>query len=351
MIENKATIVDSNNKATNSPVTVKKTVTIMRKENSSAYFRRNAKFMPEGKVKIGSSINGVNRLKNNIQELTVYMSSILGLAPTDPEFGKKVDMYLNNISAIVPEGGLGLDISFVYNSEKDHQSVSELEEAIYAKFNKANKSTSKERDLAFKVRDEEIISLESTKYKLGSPVNAADYLLWRYCLVYADVANDIALTNNAGGIRFYIYDSEKEKYKEKIMLDIRNKAMAEYLGLINNPSKMTNVLWVHLANTGVSADSLDDLARAGRVEAFSKADPNEFLKLCSDSNLLLRANIERMIQYNILKRLPGSSIIVDDNNDTIGQDMESALQFFKNTEQNKAKISVLQSKLKQYSND
>ena len=346
LIANKAntTVVDKSSK---DPVTVRKTVTIFRKEDSSAYYKRNVRFIPEGKYKIGSAIKSVNRMKTNLEELYVYMPILLGVNNNDPKYSEQVDLWFNNISKPVPEGGLTLDISFTYDNENAKKAVESIEETIYEKFNKAPKSNPKERDTAIDIRDGEVINLESTKYKYGRPVNIGDYLLWRYCLVYSDVANDIALVNKSGGIRFYIYDSIREKYKEKVQFETRNKATTLYVKLLEMPDKVENMLWVE---KGVTTDvgRLDDMDKFRMLENMSKANPASFINLYSDKNLDIKATIERMIHFNILKRLQNSSVIVDENNDVIGNTMDEAIAFFKNDERNKAAITRFKAKLRDY---
>jgi hypothetical protein len=344
-VESKANIISPVDKEM--PITVTKKVTLFRKEEASAYYKRNAKFMPEGKVKIGSAINSVNRMKSNLEEINFYMPLLLGLNRNDPKYSEQVDLWFNNISKIVPESGLTLEVGFIYNNAAHKSTIDSLEEQIYKKFNGAKKSNVRDRDEAIKVRDAAIIDLEKTKYLYGRPINVADYLLWRYCLVYTDVANDIALINKSGGIRFYIYDSEREKQKEKIQFEVRKKATTIYVKLLDMPDRVETMLWV---DKGQSADitKIDEIDKYRMIENMSKANPAEFINLYEDINLETKAIIERMIHYGIIKRLQGSSVIVDEHNDLIGNTMDEAIIFFKNTERNKATITRLQSKLKDY---
>lgn len=343
IVDNKANV------AANGPVRVEKTVTIFRKENTSAYFRKNSRYIPEGKNKIGSAIASVDRMKSNFDELTVYMPSILGCSANDPKFAERLDAWFNNISKIVPEIGLPLNIGFTYKSRSFADSISEKEKEIADAFTKAKKSTSEERDLAFKVRDEAIINLESTKYQYGFPINVGDYMVWRYCLVYSSVANDIALINKSGAIRFYMYDPDVEKHKETIQFNIRKEATIAYVKLLEEPSKIGDILWMHLGDrTDVS--KMDEMTKLKALETLNKVDPDAFLRYYKDVNLTIKAKIERMIHFGILRRLEGTNIIVDENNDVIGNNTAEVLTFFKNAEANKAAITRFQSKLNNYTN-
>jgi len=349
MSENKAAEIIESKADSSSPVTVPKEVTIFRKEESSAYFKRNAKFIPEGKVKIGSSINGVNRLKSSMDEMAVYMPVLLGIDRNNPKYNESVDLWFNNISRVVPERGLTLQIGFTYNNDNARKTIEDIEESIYERYNRASKTTSKDRNKAIETRDAEIINLEKTKYKYGFPINVSDYLLWRYCLVYGDVANDIAVINMAGGIRFYIYDAKREEYKEKIKWEIRKKASIIYVKLFEMPDTVDNMLWTDRGNQ-VDIVNLTDMDKYKMLENMYKANPADFIKLYEDKNLETKSIIERMIHFGILKRLENSSVIVDENNDIIGNNIDEAITFFKNIERNKAAITRFKSKLREYTN-
>jgi hypothetical protein len=342
--DNKANV---SNITPSGPVTVPKTVTVFRKEGGSAYYSRNAKFIPEGKVKIGSAINSVNRMKASVEELDVYMPHLLGVHRNDPKYNEQVDLWFNNISQIVPETGLNLEIGFTYKDEESKRAIESVEEEIYNRFNSASKKNPKERDAAIDLRDTELINLEKTKYKYGSPINLGNYLLWRYCLVYTDVANDIALVNKSGGIRFYIYDSLRERHKEKLQFEVRKQAMVLFVKLLEMPDKVENMLWVE-KGANVDITKIDDMDRSRMLENMSKANPASFIKLYSDVNLDIKATIERMIHFGILKRLPGTSVIVDEHNDIIGNTMDDSIAFFKNEERNKAAITRFKAKLRDY---
>lgn len=346
-------ITSTENKATEivepASLTIPRRVTILRREGNSAYFRRNAKFIPEGKIKIGSGIKSVDRLRTNKAELDKYMPAILGLGTNDPKYGEMLNAWFYNISTPVPETGLPLEVGFTYDTVEGMKAVLEKEKAIYEKFNNAKKSNPTDRDLAIEVRDKEIIELESSKYKYGFPINVANYILWRYCLVYGDVANDIALINKSGGIRFYIYDAVQERYKEEIEFNIRKQASIIYVKLLNEPMKVNEILWNYMGqSTDVSA--LSEIDKFKALETLSKANPNNLISLYKDINLGLKARIEQMIHYGILRRLDGTSVIVDENNDVIGNDMSGVIAFFKNTERNKPQITTFTSKLQNYTN-
>jgi len=354
MSDNKADILNINKADTSRDVIeeqikVSRPVYLMRKDTSSGYFARNVKFMPEVKSRVGASINAVVKIKENMEEWYKYMPSILNARSNSDDFNKLFDLYLNNISHIVSEGGDKLEAGFIFSNKKVAEAHSKASAAIYDEFNKADKSRPELRDQAFKTRDEKIVALEQRQYKVGTPINVSEYLLWRYCIHYGDVANDIALINKSGAIRFYLQDPKLEEYKRKVMFDYRKEATLKYVELLKDTSKINNLLWIYL-DGATDVTALNEMEKVDRVEAFKNDNPERFIKTIEDKDLEIKATIQMMIYFGVLRRLSGSDVIVDENNDIIGNNTRDAIIFFKNTEKNKANITRFNAKLKNYLN-
>jgi len=356
MSDNKAntTTAVSDNKASlndtiNEPVKVSRPIYIMRKESTSAYFARNVKYIPEVKSRIGSSINAVSKIKENMQEWYKYMPSLLNVRSEADSFGKMFDLYLNNISHIVSEGGDKLETGFIFDNQKAADAHAKASAAIHEEFNKSDRNTPELRDRAFKIRDEKLVALEQRQYKVAVPIKVDEYILWRYCIHYGDVANDIALINKSGAIRFYLQDPSAERYKQEVMFNLRKDATVKYVKLIQDMEKINKVLWVYL-DGAVDITSLNEMEKVDRVEAFKNENPSQFVKVIEDKDLELKSTIQMMIHFGILRKLAGSDVIVDENNDVIGNNMREALVFFKNSERNKPAITKFSAKLKSYIN-
>ncbi|MFA5395134.1 MAG: hypothetical protein WC346_03865 [Methanogenium sp.] len=321
-------------------------VSIMRRETNSQYFNRNAKFIPEGKIVIGPSITGVNKMISNIDELKVYMPQIIGISASSNDFDNKLLAYFNNLSVNVPESGLSLNISFKYKNKNDYKLIKSNYDKIIRDFEIADKSFPDSRNKAFNDRTFSIIELEKVKYKYGTPININDYILWRYCLVYRDVAVDAALINNSAHIRFYIYDKEAEKYKSKVLLDIETKATKIYLELVENEDKLDQILWAGASDGTLNIGILSREEKANIIKGMVNTNPYGLISLYNDERTNIRSFIEQLIQANILKRLINSTVVMDGDNDIIGNNMDEVIAFFKNTELNKAKISKFTNQLK-----
>lgn len=324
-------------------------VNIKIKESTSAYLSKNLKWMPDTKRRIGASIRAVDRMKLTMPEWLKYMPSIIGESANSPEFAKSFDKYLNNVSKIVPEGGLKLEVGYTFNSKSDYDLYVKSNEVIQDTFNRADKSDPDKRKLAFKLRDESIIALEAKQYKVATPLNVANYFLWRYAMVYGDCANDIALINTSGAIRLYIDDPAVEAHKRNVLFKAKKAATIAYVKCLEDVTLIKRILWTYLEGV-VNINQMDENDMVSRLETFKDADPNKFLKFVNDKDIAIKATIEMMIHFNVLRRLENSSVIVDEHNDVVGSTTADAIAFFKNAEPNKARITAFRAKLKAYTN-
>ena len=154
-----------------------RSVTIALVKNYSLYRRVNDKVMPDKVNYIGSSYKS---------------SSILGISPNNEIFVTRVKMYLNNFHVPVDEFGKKLNTSFYYNHKRDYIRIKREEEKIEETYQMCNRNNIKKLEEALNEKITQINNLESTKCSIGHPVNFEDYILYRHCLLYSDVAKDIA---------------------------------------------------------------------------------------------------------------------------------------------------------------
>ena len=207
----------------------KRTIIISLVHNYSNYRKVNMKVLGQRKETIGSSISSCRILSSNAGEVNAYFPALVGLSPNHPDFTSRVKAWLSNIQFVVNENDVPLDISFVYNTKRDYLNFKRKEDAIddeYAKIDRTNLAAIKD---GIKRRVNALNTLESEKYKFGHPVNLEQYIIYRHCLLYRDVAKDTAIVNSDPSIRFYIKDENKEAEKQKKLIEYRMQAMRNFI--------------------------------------------------------------------------------------------------------------------------
>ena len=332
----------------NSPYTDKRTVTIAPVQQFSAYRRANIKSMPPRRNIIGSSISSTRILSSNKDEVEKYFPQIIGISPNNPEFVTRVKAYLSNISFNVQDAGSTLNISFTYDKKKDYLTIKEKEEKINAKRESVARNNTAAIKEAVKVWTQEINDLESEKAKYGHPDNIEEYLLYRHCLLYRDVAKDISLINSDSSLRFYIKDENKEAERAKRLVDERRKAMRNFLAL-EASDKKRNAVFIQMTvnNGGNIAEAMMKTPdqQVSALMTYLNDSPDKFNDLFEDKNVEMKSFIETLIARGELIRPEYNQQISTADGTFIGSNMNEAVAYFNNPT-NKPVLEAMQNKYK-----
>lgn len=342
------TSVETQEEEANVEYTDIRKITIMLIKNYSLYRKANDKVLPKRKDFIGSSIHASRILSANKEEVDTYFPNIVGLSPSDPNFIMRVKQYLNNIRIPVDELGRTFNISFHYFRKSDYNRIKEEEEKIDRAYQSANRQDITKLRIALKEKITKLNALESTKCKLGYPINIDDYLMYRHCLLYNDVAKDVALINSDSNIRFYFKDEQKEAEKlRKFRLEV-NKAKANYVSCLADNILFDAVYTQYcvLNNMPVISSLAEDrLEREIRLDKFSADEPVKFNKIFNNKDIKLIASIELLIARGELSRSQYNQNITSPDGDFIGANMGEAVAWFKNPT-NASIVNVFMNKLK-----
>lgn len=341
---------DATSKDLNKEYVDKRTIVISLVHNYSNYRKVNMKVLGQRKETIGSSITSCRVLSSNAGEVNAYFPALVGLSPNHADFTSRVKAWLSNIQFVVNENDVPLDISFVYNTKKDYLDFKKKEDAIdedYAKVDRTNLSAIKE---AIKKRVNALNTLESEKYKVGHPVNLEQYIIYRHCLLYRDVAKDTAIVNSDPSVRFYIKDEAKEVEKQKKLTEYRMQAMRNFIELNASPTKRNAVYIAIVAsrNENVSEALIKtDSEKASYLMDYVNTHPDKFNKLFADKNITTRAFIETLIVRGELVRSEFNQQISTADGTLIGSNMNGAVAFFNNPD-NKDVKELYENKLKMF---
>ena len=332
----------------NAPYTDKRTVTIAPVQQFSAYRRANIKSMPPRRNIIGSSISSTRILSSNKDEVEKYFPQIIGISPNNPEFVTRVKAYLSNISFNVQDAGSTLNISFTYDKKKDYLTIKEKEEKINSKRESVARNNTAAIKESVKVWTQEINDLESEKAKYGHPDNIEEYLLYRHCLLYRDVAKDISLINSDSSLRFYIRDENKEAERAKRLVDERRKAMRNFLALEASDKKRNAVFIQMTVNNGGNIAEAMMKTQDQQVSAlmtYLNDSPDKFNDLFEDKNVEMKSFIEALIARGELIRPEYNQQISTADGTFIGSNMNEAVAYFNNPT-NKPVLEAMQNKYK-----
>lgn len=332
----------------NEPYVYRNSVTIALVRNYSLYRKKNDKSMPKRKDYIGSSVSSSKILSSNKLEVETYFPNIVGLSPNDKDFVTRVKQHLNNIKVPIDEIGKSFDISFHYHHKKDYYKILHQENEIERDFARVNRQDLKALKAAIKEKCLRLNDLEASKCTLGYPINMEDYLIYRHCLLYNDVAKDMALINSDPNVRFYFKDDAKEADKlRKYRLEV-NKAKTNYVACLADSELFDAVYISYCASLGLPVlQSLveDRLDREIKLDKFSTEEPIKFNAIFNNKDVKLVAVIERLIAHGELVRPQYNQNITSVDGEFIGSNMKEAVIWFKDPK-NAAMVSAYYNRLK-----
>lgn len=271
---------------------------------------------------IGSSLKGDDVLRGldvidsatGEDEEKKFLPSILGVNPNSEAWHKATKDFWSNISKRVPNGtvGLELEIGFEYADKYVAENVQkEIEKLID---NKTIENLTKE----------DMISLCKEKQKKGNPINLENYILFRYCLVYGKVANNITTIYNSPKIVFYIYFSNLENKKKLSERNLKQKARLKVDAIEEDSLKVNSIL--RIFEKTVSENIIENLTV---LDELVNVRPQEIINLLDDTDFEIKAYIENCIFMQLLRRIPLTGQIYYGETDLIGNNLNEAVAFFK----------------------
>lgn len=245
----------------------------------------------ESKRKIGSVFTASGDIIRGLTfaEQKEYLPEIIGISPTDNEFGRACRDYYLNLTVDVPMGGLDLEVGL------DDQ---------------------------------------------GYPLSVIDYIKYKFVLAHPHVAAEENLLNGNKKLRYYISDGRKELQEAKQDLVIRKNAYKEFIKLSDNEERMNMVLHVYGYNPAKLTNDEKELT----LEELQEDDPQYFIDICTDKNLEMTALINQALSLEALRRV-GNSIL--DGDITLGDSMEEAVLFLKD-KKNSNVLTAVKAKLKAF---
>lgn len=328
----------------------KSSVTVALVEHYSLFRKANKLTLPKRIDYIGSCIESSRRLAADKIEAEKYFPQIIGVMPNNENFLTRVKQYLNNIRIPVDESGVTFDTTFIYNHKRDYLKIKAKAEEIERKYSMVNRNNLAELRKALKIKINEIESLEREKSKYGYPINVEDYIMYRHCLLYADVAKDMAFINADANVRFYIKDNAKEEERKRKQHELVNKAVSNYVILLSDNALFDAVYVQYCATTAkpiLNSLLKERMDREIELRQFATENPDKFNKIYSNKDIRTIADIELLIARGELIKSEYNQNITTPDGTLIGANMSEALAWFKNPE-NSSVVNAYKAKLKNF---
>lgn len=339
---------EQNQEELDKPFTYKRSITVSLIQNYSLYRKANDKVLPKKRDYIGSSIRSSQVLASNRTEVEAYFPQLLGISVNNENFVTRLKQYLNNIQVPVNELGVTFDCSFRFNHKRDYLAFKAREEEIEMAYKKANKQSTKDLRAALAIKINDLNNLESEQYAVGRPVNITDYILYRHCLLYRDIAKDTALINCDPFVRFYLKDDAKDKERQQKLRQEINNAKRNYIEVIGDDEMFDAVYIQYCVVAGLPiVNSLlsERMDKESQLDKFSTSEPVKFNSIVKDKDLRIKSLIELLIARGEFVRSQFNQNLTTQDGEFIGANMKEAIAWAKNPE-NENVLAAFKNKLK-----
>jgi hypothetical protein len=185
------------------------------------------------------------------------------------------------------------------------------------------------------------------------PLNIDHYLRYRHALKHVQVGKNLDEAEKYQHILFYVDDPEiNTKHATKVS-KTEDAARMLYFKIIEDKEAIEMVLTLLGIDTkGMNLEDrilkLKSMAtiksKLGNAENVRNLD--RFVRVASDKNMAAKYEIERMIAVNILDRIR-TAIVVSETGDPVGDDMKSAVHWFKD-KSNSKEVNVFRAQLREF---
>jgi len=144
------------------------------------------------------------------------------------------------------------------------------------------------------------VELEIGTNEDGSPVNIMDFIKYNFALKHPHVALTKEEMNKEFGKRFYIQDLTREDKVKNNSIKLKKDADKEFIKVSSNASNMKRILRL-MSNTNPDRMTEDQIENA--LYEIKNKEPKRFIRIATDKNLELKAEIEEMVSAGVLRKI------------------------------------------------
>ena len=184
------------------------------------------------------------------------------------------------------------------------------------------------------------VELEIGTEEDGTPISVMDYIKYSFALKHPHVALTKEEMNQEFGKRFYIQDLTREDKVKNNSIKLKKDADKEFIKVSSNLLNMKRILRL-MSNSNPDRMTDDQIENA--LYEIKNKEPKKFIRIATDKNLELKAEIEHMISAGVLRKIGNQVIFIDE---VLGDTMEDTVVHLKD-KKNSGKLTLLRAKLKE----
>jgi len=186
------------------------------------------------------------------------------------------------------------------------------------------------------------VELEIGTNEDGSPLNVMDFIKYNFALKHPHVALTKEEMSKDFHKKFYIQDLTREDKVKNNSIQLKKDADKEFIKVSSNMNNMKRILRL-MSNSNPDRMSAEQVENA--LYEIKNKEPKRFVRISTDRNLELKAEIEEMVSAGVLRKIGNQLIFIDE---VLGDTMEDTVVHLKD-KKNSGKLTILRAKLKELS--
>ena len=176
----------------------------------------------------------------------------------------------------------------------------------------------------------------------GMPISIMDYIKFNFAIKHPHVALTKGEMESDFDKRFYIQDSTRDDKVKNNQIKLKKDADREFIKVSSNDTNMKRILRL-MSNTNPDRMTIEQVENA--LYEIKNNEPKKFIRVSTDKNLELKAEVEHMITAGVLRKIGNQTIFIDE---VLGDTMEDTVVFLKD-KKNSGTLTILRAKLKELS--
>ena len=184
------------------------------------------------------------------------------------------------------------------------------------------------------------VELEIGKDDDGNPLSVMDYIKYNFAIRHPHVALTKEEMDRTFTKRFYVQDLSRDDKVKNNEIQIKKDADKEFIKVSSNVKSMKRILRL-MSNSNPDRMTGEQVENA--LYEIKNSNPKRFVKIATDKNLELKAEIEEMVSTGVLRKIGNQVIFIDE---VLGDTIEDTVVHLKD-KKNSGKLTILRAKLKE----
>ena len=184
------------------------------------------------------------------------------------------------------------------------------------------------------------VEFEIGKDSNEKPINIMDWIKYNFALKHPHVALTKEEMNSSFDKRFYIQDLSRDDKVKNNQIKLKKDADKQFIKVSSSVKDMKRILRL-MSNTNPDRMSEEQIENA--LYEIKNSKPKNFIRLATDKNLELKAEIEEMVSAGVLRRIGNQVVFIDE---VLGDTLDDTVVHLKD-KKNSGKLTILRAKLKE----